>query len=308
MAASRSAPKSAEQVRLTTNTSVASALADTLAACTRHIRANISGAKRGQDPEYLHQVRVGVRRLRAALSVYRDVMLPGKRRAVGRALRRFEHGLGPAREWDVLVGKFDQAGDITGKQREDFSGLIELAKAQRAEAHERLAKALDATEIGKLLGAAQHLAAGRRAALTLRMPIQNFAAQVLERRDHEARRLGHHIPSLSAVELHQLRICVKKLRYASEFFEGLWPRAATETYVELLKQLQDELGEMQDAVSAERLIADVRKKHRDGLGHAARLAQKRIKASRHRARRRIDDRWRRFKDAPRFWRPDHSPR
>jgi len=107
MAASRSIAKYAEHVRLKLNMSVAGALADTLAACTRHIRANISGAKRGQDPECLHQLRVGVCRLRAALSIYRDVVPPEERRTVGRALRRFENGLGPARDWDVLVGKFD---------------------------------------------------------------------------------------------------------------------------------------------------------------------------------------------------------
>ncbi len=307
MAASRSAAKSAERVRLSSNMSVASALAETLTVCTQHVRTNISGAKRGQDPECLHQVRVGVRRLRAALSVYRDVMAPGKRRTVGRALRRFEHRLGPARDWDVLVGKFDQAEYITGSRRQDFSGLIELAKARRSEAHGRLAKLLNATEVAKLLRAAQHLSAGKGAGPTLRMPIRNFAVEVLEKRDREARRLGRHIRSLDATELHRLRICVKKLRYASEFFEGLWPRAATEPYVELLKQLQDELGEMQDAVSAEHLITDVGKEHRGGVGHAARLAGKRIKDSRQHARHQINHRWRSFKLAPRFWRLPSSP-
>ena len=307
MAASRSAAKSAEHVRLKLSMTVASALARTLTACTWHIRANISGAKRGQDPECLHQVRVGVRRLRAALSVYRDVMPSVKRRTIGRALRRFEHSLGPARDWDVLVGKFDQAEYITGGQRQDFSGLIELAKARRSEAHDRLAKLLDATEVAKLLRAAQRLSVGTGAGPTLEMPIRNFAVEVLEKRDREARRLGRHIRSLDAAELHRLRICVKKLRYASEFFEGLWPRAASGPYVELLKQLQDELGEMQDTVSAERLITDVGKERRGGVGHAARSAEKRIKASRRHARRRINHRWRSFKLAPRFWRLPSSP-
>lgn len=302
MAASRSSAKYAQHVRLRLNMSVASALADTLTACTRHIRANISGTKRGQDPECLHQLRVGVRRLRAALSVYRDVMPPAKRRTVGRALRRFEHGLGPARDWDVLVGKFDQAEYIAGSRRQDFSGLIELAKSRRSEVHDRLGKAINRGDVTKLLRTAQHLAVSRESDPTLRSPIQNFAIQVLESRDRVARRLGRHIRSLSAQELHRLRICIKKLRYASEFFERLWPKAATEQYVELLKRLQDELGEMQDAVSAEHLITGVRKEHRDSVGHAVRLAHKQIKTSRRDARRRINRRWRDFKIAPRFWR------
>ena len=301
MAASRSAVTSAEHIRLRLNEKVATALSDTIAACTRHIQANIAGAKRGQDPEYLHQVRVGVRRLRAALSVYRDVISVGKRRSVGRALRRFEHSLGPARDWDVLVGKFDRAKHITAGQRHDLSELIKLAKVRRSEVHDRLGKALNATEFAKLLRAAKYVGVGSGSETILRMPIQNFAVQALETRDRQARRLGHHIRSLDDTDLHRLRICIKKLRYASEFFEGLWPQAETEQYVELLQQIQDELGKMQDAVSAERLITDIRKEHQDGLGHAARLTQKRIKTSRQRARRRINRRWRSFKAAPRFW-------
>jgi triphosphatase len=302
MATSQSVAKYGEHVRLKANMSVAAVLAGTLATCTRHIRANISRSKRGQDPECLHQLRVGVRRLRAALSVYRDVMPSGRRRAVGRAFRRFEHSLGPARDWDVLVGKFDQAEYIPGKRRQDFSGLIELAKARRSEAHDRLAKALKPTEITKLLRAAQQFAVRRGAGPTLRMPIRKFAVQVLESRDRKARRLGRHVRSLGTTKLHRLRICVKKLRYASEFFEKLWPQATTEPYMELLKQLQDELGEMQDAVSAERLITDVRKDHRKDFGHAARLAKNRIKTSRQHARHKINHHWRNFKVARRFWR------
>lgn len=304
--AMRSAAKHAKDVRLTSRVSVADALKRTLATCTRHIRANISGTKRGRDPECLHQLRVGVRRLRAALSVYRDVIPPGKRRAVGRALRRFEYSLGPARDWDVLVGKFDQAEYITGRRRQDFSGLIKLAKARRSEAHHRLAMALKPTMVAKLLRAAQDLAVDRGTGPTWQMPIQNFAGRVLDSRDRKARRLARHIRSLDATKLHRLRICVKKLRYASEFFEELWPQAVTEPYVEPLKQLQDQLGEMEDAVSAEHLITDVRKEHRDGLGHAARLAQNRIKTSRRHARRQINHCWRNFKVARRFWRLPRS--
>ena len=53
--------------------------------------------KRGRDPEALHELRVGVRRLRAALSVFREAIAPAQRCTVARALRRFERNLGPAR-------------------------------------------------------------------------------------------------------------------------------------------------------------------------------------------------------------------
>jgi CHAD domain-containing protein len=109
--------------------------------------------------------------------------------------------------------------------------------------------------------------------------------------------LGRGIRSLDAKELHRLRICIKKLRYASEFFEELWAKAARENYVGALKRLQDELGEVQDAESATRLIGDIGEKQ----GYGGRQAREWAKALRKRARRRTMRYWSEFRDAPRFW-------
>ncbi len=272
---------------------VADAIAATLASCTDHVQANIAGAKRGRDPEALHQLRVGVRRLRAALSAYRNVMPLAERRAVGRGFRRFERNLGPARDWDVLFEKYGKAGRRDGEKRR----LIEQVAARRAKAHRRLARVLSRTPISKLLRQAQHLARGKRAAPLSNAPIRDFAANVLDRRDRRARKLGRGIRSLGAKDLHRLRICVKKLRYASEFFMALWAAAATEPYVDALKRLQDSLGELEDATSTARLISKIGAKQR----RAWRSARKWAKASQGTARRRIIRSWREFKDAPRFW-------
>ena len=79
--------KRAGNVRLRPDMTVADAFAATLGDCIRHIHSNVEGSVRGKDPERLHQLRVGVRRLRAALSAYRDAIATEDRRAVGRALR-----------------------------------------------------------------------------------------------------------------------------------------------------------------------------------------------------------------------------
>ena len=272
---------------------VADAITATLVSCTEHVRANIPGAKRDEDPEALHQLRVGVRRLRAALSAYREAMPPGERRAVSRAFRRFERNLSPARDWDVLIEKYGKAG----RGDRDKRDLIERAEAQRAEAHRRLANMISQTPISRLLKRAQQLVHGKRSTSALRTPIRDFAGKVLDRRDRRARKLGRGMRSLGAKDLHRLRICVKKLRYAGEFFMGLWPTAATKAYVQALKRLQDELGEMEDATSAARLIADIDPEH----GEGGRRAREWAKASREHASCRIFRYWRDFKDAPRFW-------
>ncbi len=299
-AAPGSAPQRAARVRLKEGMSVADALSATLAACTRHIRANIAGAKRGRDPECLHQLRVGIRRLRAALSVYRGAMPAEERRAIGRDFRRLEHGLGPARDWDVLIGQLEQSKG--GQDRPKFARLIDLAKARGASAYQRLAQAIDRPAISSMLMRARHLARLSRDQSAAQGCIRDFAIEVLDERDRRARKMGRHIRSLGPLQLHRLRICVKKLRYASEFFIELWPKAATRAYVDALKLLQDELGHMQDATNAARLVAGIREKGKDGLRPAVRHAQKRVKAFRKRARRGIVRCCRDFKAAPRFWR------
>jgi len=61
--------------------------------------ANVGGAIEGRDPEYLHQLRVGIRRLRTVLRVFK-----GRRR--GRRLRKLAEPLGEARDCDVFVARF----------------------------------------------------------------------------------------------------------------------------------------------------------------------------------------------------------
>jgi len=301
VASSRLAPQRAANVRLKREMNVANALAATLAECTRHIRANVAGAKRGRDPESLHQLRVGIRRLRAALSTYRSAIEAAERHCVGRALRHFEHELGPTRDWDVLIGKLDQEMQAGAGRRQGVAGVIELAKIQRSTAHSDLARAIGDLSIPKLLRRAQRLAAARGAKINLDTPIKDFAIQELDARDRRARRMGRRIGSLDAKELHRLRICVKKLRYASEFFAGLWVQGATKDYFEALKALQEELGNMQDAATAARLVTGIRKELQPAMDHSGKEAQRWAKVSRKRARRRIVRRWRDFKVAARFW-------
>ena len=59
---------------------------------------------------------------------------------------------------------------------------------------------------------------------------------------------------LSAEQRHRLRIALKKLRYATEFFEALYPKKHTKPYLAALKDLQDGLGHLNDVAVAQRLI------------------------------------------------------
>ena len=98
-------------------------------------------------------------------------------------------------------------------------------------------------------------------------PVVGFAASSLDRLDRKVRRRGRHFRSLSSEKRHALRISLKDLRYATEFFGGLFhPASAAEDYADKAKALQDLLGELNDAAIAQRLIKDLDRSASHGFG------------------------------------------
>jgi CHAD domain-containing protein len=82
------------------------------------------------------------------------------------------------------------------------------------------------------------------------MPLAEFCALVLSRRDHKARKLGNGIDPGDPAALHPLRIEIKKLRYSCEFFASLYQRKKSRDYLERLTALQEVLGDINDATVA----------------------------------------------------------
>jgi CHAD domain-containing protein len=88
-------------------------------------------------------------------------------------------------------------------------------------------------------------------------PVEPFARATLAKRAKKVTKLGRRHETLSEGDLHRLRIQCKKLRYASEFFAGLFPRKATKRYLKALEAIQDRLGALNDAATGQRLLDDL---------------------------------------------------
>jgi CHAD domain-containing protein len=92
-------------------------------------------------------------------------------------------------------------------------------------------------------------------------PIDVFVAEQLQRRFRKVRKRGKKLAQLDASERHKLRIQVKKLRYAADFFSevfrGKKSMKRQKKFTSALKQLQGGLGDLNDIVVDERLIASV---------------------------------------------------
>jgi CHAD domain-containing protein len=165
----------------------------------------------------VHQLRVGLRRLRSALRVFRDILPEKRSKRLARRARRAMRKLGRARDWDVLAAWL-------AAQRAP-SALLRQAQQERARARALARSAVADLDLGRI--------EPRSAALD--------PAAVLGRLERKARRQT----ARDARERHKLRIRVKRLRYASECFGRRRPD---------LEALQEVLGELNDIAVARRLL------------------------------------------------------
>ncbi|HWQ38185.1 MAG TPA: CHAD domain-containing protein [Burkholderiales bacterium] len=300
-------PVKAAPIELSVHGTVDAAFATVATACLRQLQANEAGVLRSRDPEYIHQARVALRRLRAAFGVFSRAVPKSAFRQPIAALKTLAALLGQARDWDVFLTQTlpqAQVGaqiDLTGVRRRALRARSAARRAARA-----AIEALSYTELMLDLALAlrcdvwqQRRTEEHRACA--RMPLVAFARKVLERRQRKLLERGAVLESADAAALHRLRIDAKKLRYGCEFFASLFPGSKTQGYIERLADLQDALGRINDAASAVRLV-DALCEHAGGVKHAALgYLRSHCAADMQEQLRPLKRAWERFSRAAVFW-------
>ncbi|HUQ73359.1 MAG TPA: CHAD domain-containing protein [Burkholderiales bacterium] len=216
----------------------AEAFAQLAGAAIEQAGANAAGVLASNDPEYLHQLRVGFRRLRALLVAFRA--LGPRTESLKRRLRAFSRVLGDARDWDVVAPASPQAA----KARAAARALVASPAFNAA-----LLRCLRWIE-----EAPWH---------THGQPLAPFAGAALERLQGKALKAAKHIDWLDAGERHALRIRVKRLRYACDAFADCFPAEAVRPYLGALEALQDHLGALNDIAVARRLMPELKSSARE---------------------------------------------
>ena len=234
-------------------------------ACLRQIVGNGPALLKG-DPEGVHQMRVGLRRLRAALSLFADMLTDPQTAAIKTGLQWLQGELGPAREFEVLMKRVVAP---VKKRRARWDGVPSLSHALAEKREAALSRAQDAVKSTRYHVLTLDLAAwlesgdwtrprGDRTSDVGEVPIEVSAARQLGRRWKKIRRKGKAVARLDAQRRHKLRIQTKKVRYAAEFFGGLFPgkRASKrrKRFQPALEALQDALGDLNDIAVHEELI------------------------------------------------------
>jgi CHAD domain-containing protein len=236
------------------------------------IAASEADAKRG-DAEAIHRVRTTTRRLRSELDALGSLVDKVWHEQTEEELRWLAGQLGGVRDLDVLMARLKKAAqeiDPTGSSQVSLTPLFETLEARHARAAQALNDALRSDRYRSLVAALQH--AAERPALTeaasepCRAALPPAAATAWRRLKRGGRDLRRSDPD---EEFHQLRKRAKRVRYTSELIAPVMGRSvanAAGRFIQLVTQVQNALGEHQDAVVAGQEIEQVLAEHPDETG------------------------------------------
>jgi CHAD domain-containing protein len=232
--------------------SVSAAMRSLISDCLSHVQSNVPGVLLRTDAEYLHQVRVGLRRLRVVLAIALrsrpDVELASLRQQVSELCV----GMGRSREWDVFV---TQTLKPICARLSEHEGLREIARASeraRKKQHAGVEDELGSVDFQRMLlrfGAWMHSEQLDVSPISLKV----FISKSLKKRVKDVVNCRVALQAGDVDRLHRLRIACKKLRYCIEMFDSLFDREKSKAYMGVLSDLQDVLGRFNDHAAAHRL-------------------------------------------------------
>jgi len=236
----------------------AAALRAIIDACSEQFQRNEPGASTSDDPEYVHQMRVAIRRLRSALRAFAPLIPAAVQQRFVPGLRELAAELGATRDWDVMLDELILP--VAQVQTDDarLVRLVDAATALRDAARAHCRVALEH-------GAHHRLLAEVVAYVHCEWPAEDasaapelvrFAAERLDALHRKAAKAAKRAGAQDIASLHRLRIAIKRLRYTLEFFAPLFPRKTVRAYLGRMASLQEDLGLLNDLANAELRLAD----------------------------------------------------
>ncbi|MET3134376.1 triphosphatase [Oxalobacteraceae bacterium GrIS 1.11] len=252
--------RKARPFELARRTSVEAGVQTILGNCLAQIQDNEAGTLQGRDAEYLHQMRVGLRRLRCALTLF-DAVAPCPATLQGE-IDWLGGVLGAARDWDVLSNSTAAMLGAAPGGEQQLALLKPLLGAMVEQHHAQVAQALLSPRYaalllnlgGWLLGARWRDGADPAITRQLDSPLRQFADDTMTRGQRRLLKRGRGIADADAQGLHRLRIAVKKNHYAAQFFNAFYRPKQVKAYIAALAALQDQLGWRNDVAVADGLL------------------------------------------------------
>jgi CHAD domain-containing protein len=279
-------------------------------------------AARRNGPEPVHQMRVALRRLRSAFSLFKPAVRCEAVATAQAELKAFGQVLAPARDWDVFLA--GTCGEVIAlfPGEAPIRRLAQKAERRRDAAYVALSSYLGGPPFRRLgirlvaLAATRPWRMSSNQAMSQTEPsesadpagatdeeqlatidLADFAAHALRKRFKRLVSAGDDIGGLAAELLHAIRLDGKRLRYAAEFFAPLFPRRETKRFIKRMMVLQERLGVLNDGAVANGLLQDIGQMQ----SHAGGVVRGYVAAGGASSRDRIARSWKRFRKQEPFW-------
>ena len=261
-------------------------------------------ALRGEDIEGVHQMRVCLRRMRSALTVFRSAIRKKTTKSLSNEIRWAAKALDRARDLDVYITE-----NLTSKGNGHQKRLRKIAEKHRQEAYEQVEELIKGRRYAALCKEFNDWIEARKWCKKnsadqqdrFQENITPFASRVLEEHRSIILEYGKEIDQLDNETLHKLRIECKKLRYATEFFKPLYG-GQMKSFTGHLKNLQDLLGLIHDTAVMTGLQEDLLKneKNKKLSSFTHKLERQRQKEAL-KILKMVSNRWQAFSAAERPW-------
>lgn len=288
----------------------AAAFQSIVGGCIRHLTENEECLLSTGAAEAVHQIRVALRRLRSAMSLFGPLIADPETDALKDELRWLLQQLGPARDTDVFLSEIIEPVVAVFSGEPALAALHQAITDENTEHYRTAHTALYSPRftalllnLGRWIEGGDWLASTSDEASPLNRPIESLAASMLERRDKKLRKGGRKLHKLSAEDRHAVRLLGKKLRYALEFFAPLYPDKRGRKTLEALSNLQERLGVLNDIATAERrLNARLEQAGGNHHGWASGLVVGWHSAQARKLVKLAEEEWNLWADLPRPWR------
>ena len=293
------------------------AIAAVLGGCLQQFIANWPAFYAASGVEAVHQMRVSMRRLRAALALFQRAFPTPEFTAFRAEAKRIASAMGDARNWDVFTQMVHDGPLPSWPAEPGFQTMLLEASKMRDDGYSAVNAILADPVTTRFVLALQAFiahagwrnAVGAAELAQLTEPATGFAAHALDRLHRRVRKRGRKLLELEPIQRHDVRIALKNLRYAADFFGDLFDRPAViKRYARAAADLQEALGGYNDVVMVGTLVTELDGGHDPALSRAAG-----IMIGWH-GRGALDEEatlgkvWRDFREARPFWQRHLPPR
>lgn len=252
----------AKPVALLSTDSAEDAAVCVFSAALDHFEANLPAFNARQAPESVHQMRVALRRLRAAIGLFRDALSGPALDAARNRAKTLAGVLGQARNWDVFREMLEGGPARALAGEPSLHALLDALERNRAKAYraaqEALADAGTASFVADFRKAVAERDWTAAPGATEEGSARDFARGALTKLRKRVLKKSKGLAGRTPEERHELRIALKKARYGAEFFESLFShQQEAADFSAALARMQDGLGVFNDMGTANALLDEI---------------------------------------------------